>query len=197
MLKADDSVSNNTERATIDLPPAVGIETVSTIHQKGDTRMKRIFGIAALLVAVTSITLGQDKPKGEKMAAASSTEQAVRQLFDELVGSYAKNDAAIPARILADDFTFVSPFGAILTKEQRLGEIKPGGVHFDSYAVDDVKVRVYGDTAVVTNQSTVAGKLGDQDLSGQYRVTSVFVKKGGNWQLVAAQSTRINPPPTQ
>jgi uncharacterized protein (TIGR02246 family) len=159
--------------------------------------MKRILGIAALLVAVTTVAVGQDKPKGEKVAAASSSEQAVRQLFDGLVSSYAKNDAAVPARILADDFTFTTPFGELMTKAQRLAEIKPGGIQFDSYTADDVNVRVYGDTAVVTNRASLTGKRGDQDLSGQYRVTSVFVKKGGNWQLVAAQSTRITPPPTK
>jgi uncharacterized protein (TIGR02246 family) len=165
--------------------------------------MKRILGIAALLVAVTTVAIGQDKPKGEKdkpkgekVAAASSTEQAVRQLFDSLVSSYAKNDATVPARIVADDATFTNPLGEVLTKEQRLAEIKPGGLQFDSYTADDVNVRVYGDAAVVTYRASVTGKRGDQDISGQNRVTSVFVKKGGNWQLVAAQSTRITQPPT-
>ena len=166
--------------------------------------MKRILGIAALLVAVTSVAVSQDKPKGEKdkpkgekVAAASNTEQAVRQLFDSLVSAYAKNDATVPARILADDATFTNRLGEVMTKEQRLAEIKPGGIQFDSYTADDVNVRVYGDTAVVTNRSSVTGKRGDQDISGQYRVTSIFVKKGGNWQLVAAQSTRITEPATK
>jgi uncharacterized protein (TIGR02246 family) len=161
--------------------------------------MKRIVVIAVLITAASSLALSQtevkkpdqSKPIGEKVAATPSAEQAVRQLFDELVASYAKNDAVAPGRILAEDFTFTSPFGDVMTKEQRIGEIKPGGVQFDSYTVDDVKVRVYGDTAVVANQATLSGKRGDQVLSGQYRATSVFVKKGGNWQLVAAQSTRI------
>ena len=175
--------------------------------------MKRIPVITVLIIAASCLALGQtvvtkpepkgekvvtkpeqSKPEGEKVAAPASAEQAVRQLFDELVSSYAKNDAAVPARILADDFTFTNPFGEVMTKEQRIGEIKPGGVMFDSYSADDVNVRVYGDTAVVTSRATLAGKRGDQVLSGQYRVTSVFVKKGDNWQVVAAQSTRIPEP---
>ena len=165
--------------------------------------MKRILVISVLIAATSSFALGQTEPKkpdqskpvGEKVATAASAEQAVRQLFDELVTAYAKNDAAAPARILADDFTFTNPFGEVMTKEQRIGEIKPGGIMFDSYSVDDVNVRVYGDTAVVTNQATLAGKRGDQVISGQYRVTSVFVKKGDRWQVVAAQSTRVPEPP--
>jgi ketosteroid isomerase-like protein len=144
--------------------------------------MKRVL-VFAMLMTASSLALGQTggtkpdqgKPTGEKVAMTGA-EQAVKQLFAELVGSYAKNDAATPARILADDFTFTNPFGEVMTKEQRIAEIKPGGVQFDSYSVDDVRVRVYGDTAVVTNRASLVGKRGDQVLSGQYRVTQVFVK---------------------
>jgi ketosteroid isomerase-like protein len=170
--------------------------------------MKRVVVIAVLITAASSLALSQtvvkkpeqSKPVGEKVAekvaTTASPEQAVRQLFDELVVSYSKNDAAAPTRILAEDFTFTSPFGEVITKEQRIAEIKPGGVQFDSYTVDDVKVRVYGDTAVVTSLATLSGKRGDQVLAGKYRGTSVFVKKDGNWQVVAAQSTRIPDKPT-
>ena len=169
---------------------------------------RRVVFIAVLIAAASSLALSQtvvkkpdqSKPTGEKVAekvAAPSAEQAVRQLFDELVASYAKNDATVPTRILAEDYTLTNPFGEVMTKAQRIGEIKPGGIQFDSYTVDDVKVRVYGDTAVVTNQATMSGKRGDQVLAGQYRITSVFVNKGGNWQVVAAQSTAIPAKPTQ
>lgn len=164
--------------------------------------MKRILVIGVLIAAASSFALGQtgvtkpdqSKPVGEKVATPASAEQAVRQLFDELISAYAKNDATAPARIFADDFTFTNPFGEVMTKEQRIGEIKPGGIMFDSYSVDDVNVRVYGDTAVVTSRATLAGKRGDQVLTGQYRGTQVFVKKGDRWQVVAAQSTRIPEP---
>lgn len=90
--------------------------------------MKRILVIGVIVAAASSFALGQttgtkpdqSKPIGEKVATPASAEQAVRQLFDELVSAYAKNDAAAPARIFADDFTFTNPFGEVMTKEQRL-----------------------------------------------------------------------------
>ena len=157
---------------------------------------KRILVIGAVILIAAFGVAAQEKPKGEAVAA-TNTAEAVRQLFDELVGSYAKNDAAVTGRVLADDFTFTNPFGEVMTREQRIAEIKPGGVHFDAYTVDDVNVRVFGDTAVVTNRASLTGKRGDQALSGQYRVTQVFVKRDGRWQLVAAQSTKIAQPATQ
>ena len=49
-----------------------------------------------------------------------------------------------------------------------------------------MKVRAYGDTAVVTYVTTDKGKFKGQDISGRYRWTDVFVRRGGTWQIVAA-----------
>jgi ketosteroid isomerase-like protein len=54
---------------------------------------------------------------------------------------------------------------------------------------DDMKVQVYGNTAVVTYGSTDKGTYKGKDLSGKYRWMDVFVKHKGRWQLVAGQGT--------
>jgi len=61
--------------------------------------------------------------------------------------------------------------------------------------IDEMKVRVYGDTAVVTGQSTVKGIFKTQDISGKYRWTDVFVKRDGKWQIVNAQLTPVQAQP--
>ena len=61
--------------------------------------------------------------------------------------------------------------------------------------IDEMKVRVYGDTAVVTGQSTVKGMFKTQDISGKYRWTDVFVKRDGKWQIVNAQLTPVQAQP--
>nr|MBA3766029.1 nuclear transport factor 2 family protein [Acidobacteriota bacterium] len=58
---------------------------------------------------------------------------------------------------------------------------------------DRLKVRVYGETAVVTGRATVKGKYKGMDISGQYRYTHVFVKQRGHWLVVTAQQTRVLP----
>jgi len=161
--------------------------------------MKRILLIAVIVIAASSLALAQkpdktadkSKPMGEKVAASSSVEQAVQQRLNELNTALGSSDTAALDRIYADDYTLVNMSGAVTTKAQRLAAIKSGELKYESISVDQVNIRSYGDTAVVTDRATVKLQDKGQDLSGQYRVTLTFVKIKGAWQLVAAQNTRI------
>jgi len=160
--------------------------------------MNRILLIAVIVIAASSLALGQkpdktadkSKPMGEKVAA-SSAEQAIQQRLNELNTALGSNDTVALDRIYADDYTLVNMSGAVTTKAQRLAAIKSGELKYESVSVDEVNIRSYGDTAVVTDRATVKLQDKGQDLSGQYRVTLTFVKIKGTWQLVAAQNTRI------
>ena len=65
---------------------------------------------------------------------------------------------------------------------------------FDSLVADEIKVRVYGDTAIVTYRSTAKGKDKDGAIDEQRRWTRVFVRKDGQWQLVHSQGATIQKP---
>ena len=65
---------------------------------------------------------------------------------------------------------------------------------FDSLVADEIKVRVYGDTAIVTYRSSANGKDKDGTIDEQRRWTRVFVRKDGRWQLVHSQGTTIKKP---
>jgi hypothetical protein len=61
----------------------------------------------------------------------------------------------------------------------------------ESLTLDNVKVRVYGDAAVLTADRTVKGTLRGQDTSGRLRELRVIAKRNGRWQAVAMQATPI------
>jgi ketosteroid isomerase-like protein len=56
---------------------------------------------------------------------------------------------------------------------------------------DDMRVRVYGDSAVVTALTRTKGKFMGQEFSTQERSTDVFVKRDGQWRCVLTQLTRF------
>ena len=151
--------------------------------------MKRILMMAVMVMAVFSLSLGQTS--SNKMSGGSGDEQAVRQFLNEAAAALGRNDAAALDRLYSDDWTFVNPSGAVMTKAQRLAALKSGELKYESISIDEANVRMYGNTAVATGRATVKGQNKGQDISGQYRATTVLVKKNGGWQIVAQQSTRI------
>ncbi|MBA3711301.1 MAG: nuclear transport factor 2 family protein [Pyrinomonadaceae bacterium] len=133
----------------------------------------------------------QSQPTGEKVAMSGTAEQAVRQLDTERVQALLRSNTTTLERIFADDYANTNNSGEVLTKGQVMAEVKSGDVKYETITIDDVQVRVYGDTAVLTGRATVKGARKGQDISGQNRVTRVYVKQAGGWRLVAQQSTRI------
>jgi hypothetical protein len=85
------------------------------------------------------------------------------------------------SRFLGDDWVLTYSDGTLLTKPMALADLKGGSLRIESLQLDDVKVRVYGDAAVVTGQITEKSKFQDKDTSGVRRFTDVFVKREGRW----------------
>ncbi len=150
--------------------------------------MKRIL-VVAMLVAASSFVFSQPTRSGASQKG--NDEQAVRQLLNEISAALGHNDAAALDRIYADSYTLVNESGELTTKAPRLAAIKSGELKYESVGFDDVNVRFYGNTAVVTYRVTSKGQFKGQAIGGQFRATSTYVKMKGRWQLVAAQVTRI------
>jgi len=150
--------------------------------------MKRLL-IVAMLVAASSFVFSQPTRSGANQKG--NDEQAVRQLLDEISTALGRADTAALDRIYADDYTLVNESGVLTTKAPRLAAIKSGELKFESVAFDEVNVRLYGNTAVATYRVTSKGQFKGQEIGGQSRATSTYVKMKGRWQLVAAQVSRI------
>ena len=99
----------------------------------------------------------------------------------------------IPAmdRLLADDYLGVTANGTLETKADLLAMRRAGTVHISEMTLSDLKVRVYGDTAVVTSRAELAGSNGGTDIGGYYRYTRVYNRRKGEWRIVSFEASRI------
>jgi len=88
-------------------------------------------------------------------------------------------------RIYADDFIGIGPSGTVRTKPQVLSDFTSGTLKFQSIVIDDVRVRIYGNTAVETGRSTMHGQDKNKAVPVDNRFTRVWVKQSGHWRLVA------------
>jgi ketosteroid isomerase-like protein len=150
--------------------------------------MKRIL-VVAILAAASSLVFSQTTSISANQKG--NDEQAVRQVLNEVSAALTRNDTGPLDRIYADSYTLVNEAGELTTKAPRIAAIKSGELKYESVGFDEVNVRLYGDTAVVTYRVTSKGQLKGQAIGGQFRATSTYVKIKGRWQLVAAQVTRI------
>ena len=102
-----------------------------------------------------------------------------------------RNDVATINRLLADDYLGINPNGTLETKADALAQQRSGTVKISSIEPDNVKIRVYGDTAVVTSLVNVEGHDGDRDISGRYHYTRVYSRRDGEWKVVSFEQSRI------
>src|SRR5262249_57987115 len=105
-----------------------------------------------------------------------------------------KADIACLERALHEDFTHHRPRGTVENRAQSLETRKTRRVRFDSLVAEDIKVRLYGDTAVATYRSAAKGKDQQGAFDEQRLWTRVFVRRDGRWQLVHSQGTPIQKP---
>lgn len=141
-----------------------------------------------------ALTLGILVMIGATHQTRSSTddEKAVATLDTEYQEAVKNNDAATMARMLADDFVLVTGLGKTYTKADLLEEARSGRVVYERQEDSNQKVRLWGDTAVVTAllwaKGTDSGKAFDYKLW----FSDTYVRTPGGWRYVFAQaSTRL------
>jgi ketosteroid isomerase-like protein len=125
------------------------------------------------------------------MGDRSQEEQALMEIQHEWAEARVKGDSSYTRRIEADDCTIVWPDGGIVNKRQDL-QTMIGDIVFTEFKIDDLRVRLYGDTGIVVGEGIIKAHKGKQDLlGGKFAWTDTFVKQGGQWKVVASQITPV------
>jgi ketosteroid isomerase-like protein len=104
-------------------------------------------------------------------------------------------DLATLDSLLDADFICVGPLGFVLTRDQYLTARWSRDLKHGAFTWQDVRVRVYGDTAVAIGSQLQKSTYQGRDASGQFRGTQVFTRKGDGWVLVSLHLSPINQPP--
>jgi len=128
------------------------------------------------------------------LAWAANVEEDLKKLETDRAAAAVKGDVATLEKQTSDDYTFINLYGQMSDKSQMVNNFKTGRTKLTSNEVSDMKVRVYGNTAVITGKADVAGTMAGKDTKGQIMFTRVYVKKGGSWQSVAFQQTLVPTP---
>jgi ketosteroid isomerase-like protein len=118
-------------------------------------------------------------------------QEELLKLEDDFARAITNNDADAVDGFLADDWIIVDPDGGLTDKARFLAVIRSGALSHELMESADWRVRLYGNTAVMTGLTTTKGRFMGQDFTSCERATDVFVKQNGRWQCVFTQLTRF------
>ena len=143
----------------------------------------RFHGAAALLCSFMFMTA----------SAAGTEEDALHSLLDSFLDGVETIEAH--ERFWADDLIYTSSNGSRTDKATILAGMRAATGQGDAgdgptYSAEDVDIRVYGNTAIVAFRLLASGP-GDGEAASSYLNTGTFLKRNGEWQVVAWQATRI------
>lgn len=116
----------------------------------------------------------------------------LNKLQQRLIRAWVEMDRATIEAILSEDWTVIDPTGRVLTKAEVMREgFESGTRKIESGAIDEIKVRLFNDVAVVTGRTIAQGSYEGTSVSVKLRFTDVCIKRGAGWQVVASQATLI------
>jgi hypothetical protein len=124
-----------------------------------------------------------------EQASQANVEQQIRTLHDQGRQAALKGDASFFEENLDAGYFGIGDDGRLRTKAESIQDLKAGGIKYESIDEHDVKVNLYGNTAIVNSMAAVKLISKGKPINGEYRATFVYVKLGGNWREVAFQST--------
>src|SRR5881392_3988434 len=105
---------------------------------------KRAAFVVALVLSLAAL-LG--------LAWAADVEEELKKLETDRAAAVVKGDVATLEKQTSDDYTFINLYGQMSDKSQMVNNFKTGRTKITSNEVSDMKVRVYGNTAVITGKA--------------------------------------------
>ena len=122
-------------------------------------------------------------------------EQEVVRLADAWAKAELRGDVAFLERTLADDYIGIGPLGFMLTKQEWLARHQSGDLQYEAITLDEVKVRVYHEAAVLTGRQAQQGAYRGNSIKAQLRTTLVFVQQQEQWRLASLHLSTIGQAP--
>ena len=146
----------------------------------------RLLTLALALIAL-QIAAAKD-PKGPQ----ESDEAVIRRMEQERVDAGVRKDAGAVAAATAEDYLQIDLDGKVLDKQAALERIASSKFLLQSNTLDDMIVRVFGETGVVTGRSTPKGTRDGKIIDTPTRYTRVYRKRDGQWKVIVFQMTRVS-----
>jgi ketosteroid isomerase-like protein len=117
--------------------------------------------------------------------------QKIIELDKQRMAAMAQKDIATLNRLLSDDLVYTHSSARLDTKQSLVGNMESGSTVYTAVEPSEVKAQDLGETVVLTGACRISVMSQGRPNSFSVRFTDVYANKGGQWQMVAWQSTRL------
>jgi ketosteroid isomerase-like protein len=121
----------------------------------------------------------------------SAAEKDLIKVENDWGNAWVKSDGKFLDQLYATEYLATSSDGTVFNKVDGIKDDTSPEYTEKSFSLSDLKVHIYGETAVVTGRNNVAFKKGGKAEQLDIRFTDVYVKRDGRWQCVATQGTKV------
>jgi hypothetical protein len=113
------------------------------------------------------------------------------ELDRQRMAAMAEKDIAVLQKLLSDDLIYTHSSARLDTKQSLIGAMESGATVYTAVEPSDVTAQDLGDVVVLTGVAAISVTSGGKANSFRVRFTDVYADKGGQWQMVTWQSTRL------
>jgi len=147
-------------------------------------------GVALLM----AMSMTQAQPAASTGAQAGSPSAAVDAVTAAELARFkaqTSGDRQALDALLGDDLIYTHSNAQVDSKATYVGSMRSGALTYKTIEPRDMKVRVFGNTAIITAAAHITAVSNGQPVDNQLRYTDVWVLRDGRWQMVSWQSTRL------
>jgi ketosteroid isomerase-like protein len=153
-------------------------------------RCRKALVIPLLAVSFCALSVHADDHGRQRKEARRQIERLESRFREAAL----KNDVATLDKMTAEDYIGIGPTGVLQTKQQLIASRVANKVRFQKIEYSDTKIRVYGDSAVVTTTAEIEGHSdANGDFNGKYRYTRVYSRhnEAGSWLIVSFEASKV------
>ena len=142
--------------------------------------------LAAVYVMFTTLVSPQTAPP------VGASEKEIERLEEQARQAALKADTTFIEKYTAADYVAITANGRVHGKQAEIQNWQSGLFTYQAIEVHELKIRIYGDTAICSSLASVRGTNQGRTFSQDNRFTRVWVKQAGDWKVVMFQSTRAD-----
>lgn len=144
--------------------------------------MKRALAIASSLLL--SLSCSVTKQPSSDPESVNKALKEVLQLEYRLATAIQRKDTDTLNQLWNDDYLLTGPDGRVVSKADLLTAVGAATLEEDSLELDDLRLRLFDNVAILTGHAVTKIRVGGENYSGSYRGTGILIKRQGRWEVI-------------